>query len=53
MPDTRYPANTVGGVKEGITESQKLDLEIENFLLAKKKLKLEIMEIVERRGISS
>ena len=34
-------------------ESQKLDLEIENLLLAKKKLKLEIMEIEERRGIIS
>ena len=33
-------------------ESQKLDLEIENLLLAKKKLKLEIMEIEERTGLS-
>ena len=53
MLDTRYPANKIGGVKEGITESQKLDLEIKNLLLAKKKLKLEMMEIEERRGISS
>lgn len=34
-------------------ESQKLDLEIENLLLAKKKLKLEILEIEERRGRNS
>ena len=31
-------------------ESRKLDIEIENLLLARKKLKLEIEEIEERRG---